>query len=133
MALRIPLARVLAKPNGVISSGTRAASSALEKVEVFVDDKKVLVDPGTTVLQEWEDSDRRLARFTDKPKQINEKFAINLIAEVPPKIVKERIVSCNGGGGALGHPKVFINLDKPGPKACGYCGLRFVKEEDHHH
>ncbi|XP_065571500.1 NADH dehydrogenase [ubiquinone] iron-sulfur protein 6, mitochondrial-like [Artemia franciscana] len=83
--------------------------------------------------QEWEDSDRRLARFTDKPKQINEKFAINLIAEVPPKIVKERIVSCNGGGGALGHPKVFINLDKPGPKACGYCGLRFVKEEDHHH
>ncbi|KAK2710630.1 NADH-ubiquinone oxidoreductase 75 kDa subunit, mitochondrial-like [Artemia franciscana] len=51
MALRIPLARVLAKPNGVISSGTRAASSAPEKVEVFVDDKKVLVDPGTTVLQ----------------------------------------------------------------------------------
>ena len=51
MALRIPLARVLAKPNGVISSGTRAASSAPEKVEVFVDDNKVLVDPGTTVLQ----------------------------------------------------------------------------------
>ena len=24
------------------------------------------------------------------------------------------------GGGPLGHPVVFINLDKPGPKACGY-------------
>lgn len=24
------------------------------------------------------------------------------------------------GGGPLGHPKIFINLDKPGPKACGY-------------
>lgn len=23
------------------------------------------------------------------------------------------------GSGALGHPKVYINLDKPGPKACG--------------
>nr|XP_019013418.1 uncharacterized protein I206_01484 [Kwoniella pini CBS 10737]OCF52199.1 hypothetical protein I206_01484 [Kwoniella pini CBS 10737] len=26
-----------------------------------------------------------------------------------------------GGMGALGHPKVYINLDKPGPKVCGYC------------
>lgn len=24
------------------------------------------------------------------------------------------------GGGALGHPKVYINLDKEGPKSCHY-------------
>ncbi|KAH9460499.1 hypothetical protein Pst134EB_008670 [Puccinia striiformis f. sp. tritici] len=37
------------------------------------------------------------------------------------------------GGGALGHPKIFINLDKPGPKPCGYCGLRFERSHDGHH
>lgn len=26
----------------------------------------------------------------------------------------------NAGGGPLGHPKIFINLDKEGPRACGY-------------
>lgn len=25
------------------------------------------------------------------------------------------------GGGPLGHPKVYINLDASGPQACGYC------------
>ena len=26
----------------------------------------------------------------------------------------------------LGHPKVYINLDKPEINVCGYCGQRFV-------
>jgi len=51
MRLAIPRAikRIsLATTNG----GLRASStSAPEKVEVFIDDKRVLVDPGTTVLQ----------------------------------------------------------------------------------
>ena len=29
------------------------------------------------------------------------------------------------GGGALGHPRVYISLEKPGAHSCGYCGLRF--------
>ncbi len=37
------------------------------------------------------------------------------------------------GGGALGHPRIFINVDKPGAHACGYCGIRFIKAEEHHH
>ena len=41
-------------------------------------------------------------------------------------------VSCDGGGGALGHPRVYINLDPDGPQTCGYCGLRFVLDKDHH-
>ena len=32
---------------------------------------------------------------------------------------------CNGGHPELGHPRVYINLDKPGTHACGYCGLRY--------
>ncbi|KAA3671651.1 NADH dehydrogenase (ubiquinone) Fe-S protein 6, partial [Paragonimus westermani] len=41
---------------------------------------------------------------------VNRQFAEKLIAEVPPIPCHEHIVSCDGGGGALGHPKVYINL-----------------------
>ncbi|KAG0171442.1 hypothetical protein DFQ28_002697 [Apophysomyces sp. BC1034] len=68
----------------------------------------------------------------DMTTQPNAMAAIDLIAEEPVRFVAQRIASCDGGGGALGHPKVYINLDKPGAHACGYCGVRFQKE-DHHH
>ena len=35
-------------------------------------------------------------------------------------------VACDGGGGALGHPKVYINLDSGEVQTCPYCGMRFV-------
>lgn len=41
---------------------------------------------------------------------MNKNFAIDLIAEQPVSQVESRVVSCDGGGGALGHPKVYINL-----------------------
>ena len=42
--------------------------------------------------------------------QVNENFAIDLIAEQPVSQVGSRVISCDGGGGALGHPRVYINL-----------------------
>ena len=39
--------------------------------------------------------------------------------------------TCNGGGGALGHPIEYICLNKVNPKepsVCKYCGLRFIKD-----
>ncbi len=42
--------------------------------------------------------------------QVNKQFAIELIENVPPKKVTERVIACNGGHGALGHPRVYINL-----------------------
>ncbi|KAK4018611.1 NADH dehydrogenase iron-sulfur protein [Daphnia magna] len=83
--------------------------------------------------QKWDEADFRLVRFENASKEVNTRFAIDLIAQVPPKEVKSRIVSCDGGGGPLGHPKVFINLDQPGNHTCGYCGLRFLKADEHHH
>ncbi|KAG4302054.1 hypothetical protein PCK1_001729 [Pneumocystis canis] len=47
--------------------------------------------------------------------------AIDLIANIPVKFSNQRIVSCDGGGGELGHPKIYINLDKNEPISCGYC------------
>ncbi|XP_078038896.1 NADH dehydrogenase (ubiquinone) 13 kDa A subunit [Augochlora pura] len=81
--------------------------------------------------QKFDEDDYRNVRFVNRPKEVNDNWAIKLIAEVPPEPTKARIVACNGGGGPLGHPKVYINLDKPGDHSCGYCGLRFYKE-DHH-
>ncbi|XP_045765217.1 probable NADH dehydrogenase [ubiquinone] iron-sulfur protein 6, mitochondrial isoform X1 [Maniola jurtina] len=88
-------------------------------------------DVTTHTGQKWDSDDYRLARFTLAPKQVNPNWAVKLIEEVPPKEVTDRVVWCDGGSGPEGHPRVYINLDKPGNHSCGYCGLRFVKK-DHH-
>ncbi|KAJ7103540.1 ubiquinone oxidoreductase 20 kd subunit [Mycena belliarum] len=63
--------------------------------------------------------------------QPNPLSAMALINDVPPTMVNGRRATCDGGGGPLGHPKIYLNLDLPGPRSCGYCGLRF--EQVHHH
>jgi uncharacterized Zn-finger protein len=40
---------------------------------------------------------------------------------------KNTVVKCNGGGGVLGHPIVFLNLDPQGMRMCPYCSKCFVK------
>nr|8B9Z_R Chain R, NADH dehydrogenase [ubiquinone] iron-sulfur protein 6, mitochondrial [Drosophila melanogaster]8BA0_R Chain R, NADH dehydrogenase [ubiquinone] iron-sulfur protein 6, mitochondrial [Drosophila melanogaster] len=78
--------------------------------------------------QVFDKEDYRNARFVNAKRYVNENWGIKLIEEVPPKECTERVVFCDGGDGPLGHPKVYINLDKPGNHICGYCGLRFVKK-----
>lgn len=46
-------------------------------------------------------------------------------------IVTTHRVSCDGasdirGGAALGHPKVWLEIDESGAVECGYCDRRFV-------
>ncbi|ADE39512.1 zinc-finger domain-containing protein [Candidatus Puniceispirillum marinum] len=36
-------------------------------------------------------------------------------------------VSCNGGGGALGHPLVWLTLGTDDKVVCPYCSRTFVK------
>ncbi|XP_055076085.2 NADH dehydrogenase [ubiquinone] iron-sulfur protein 6, mitochondrial [Misgurnus anguillicaudatus] len=82
--------------------------------------------------QVYDENDVRRARFVGRLKEVNENFAINLVAEEPVTHVESRVVSCDGGGGALGHPRVYINLDKETKVGtCGYCGLQF--QQKHHH
>ncbi|RKP26925.1 hypothetical protein SYNPS1DRAFT_11453, partial [Syncephalis pseudoplumigaleata] len=79
--------------------------------------------------QVWSDNQRARAvaidnaRFeqTDLEAQPRPMAAIDLIAEIPVIQVASRKAVCNGGGGALGHPRVYINLDDGQPQACGYC------------
>jgi uncharacterized Zn-finger protein len=35
-------------------------------------------------------------------------------------------VACDGGGGPLGHPKVYLNLGSEGRVECPYCSRIFV-------
>lgn len=39
--------------------------------------------------------------------------------------VDKRRVSCDGGGGGLGHPVVWYSLDD-GEAECGYCDRKFI-------
>ncbi len=35
-------------------------------------------------------------------------------------------VSCDGGGGALGHPRVYLEMGDEGFVECPYCDKRFT-------
>ncbi len=37
-------------------------------------------------------------------------------------------VACDGGGGALGHPKTWYSFDGQDSVQCGYCDRLFVKK-----
>ena len=40
--------------------------------------------------------------------------------------VDSETVDCDGGGGALGHPRVWLNTRGTGAVDCPYCDRRFV-------
>lgn len=46
----------------------------------------------------------------------------------PPEteVVTSTRVACDGGEGALGHPRVWLNLGEDGEVECPYCDKRFV-------
>ena len=46
--------------------------------------------------------------------------------EVPESVeVTTSRVACDGGGGALGHPKVFLEMGDESFVECPYCDKRF--------
>lgn len=47
------------------------------------------------------------------------------------EIVKTKRIACDGardipGGAALGHPRVWLEIDERGFADCGYCDKRFI-------
>ena len=50
----------------------------------------------------------------------------------PPETIRtdKHRVSCDGSGdgipAALGHPRVFLEIDEKGYVECGYCDRKFV-------
>ena len=54
--------------------------------------------------------------------------ALQGLAPEPPEVivVEDHRVVCDGGGGALGHPRVYMEIGAAGFVECGYCDRRFV-------
>ena len=46
----------------------------------------------------------------------------------PPEVVKVRVrrIACDGVGGALGHPRVYLEMGEADHVECPYCDRRFV-------
>ena len=40
--------------------------------------------------------------------------------------IDEMVAACNGDGGPMGHPRVYLNLAPAGRVECPYCSRRFV-------
>ena len=52
----------------------------------------------------------------------------------PPETetVTSHRIACDGGEGALGHPRVWLSVDpETGWVECGYCDKRFVLADKH--
>jgi uncharacterized Zn-finger protein len=56
-----------------------------------------------------------------------ERRAVSNVLEPPETVeVESEVVSCDGGGGVLGHPKVYLSMEGRGMVDCPYCDKRFV-------
>ena len=52
-------------------------------------------------------------------------------------LVSQKRVHCDGGGGALGHPRTYLDMGTDTQVTCKYCGRVFKLDEnaavhDHH-
>jgi len=59
-----------------------------------------------------------------------------MAAPPPPEVVEVETqkVACDGSGGALGHPRVWLNLGPEGHVDCPYCDRRYqLKPGAHAH
>lgn len=128
--------------NGLLRSArcfVRFSSTGLTKTEL---EGNKSVDQAPNRATTWSASqESRLDAITRHPykfvqrdlaKQPQPYAAIDLIAQEPVRFLSEgNVAVCDGNRGQLvqGHPKVFINLDRPEANTCGYCGLRYAKEE----
>lgn len=135
---------VLSRDKSISSKISPDASTEIATIENMRDDDKInlqlnkradelLDDVKTHTGQKWDPDDYRMLRYVKFPKLVNARPAMELIDEMPPIAIQGSRTFCDGGGGPLGHPKVFINVDKPGNHACGYCGIRFFKDDHHDH
>ena len=63
--------------------------------------------------------------------KVNEEAILEKVGAVPEvTYTKDMRVSCSGGDGALGHPKVFFNINDEGYAECDYCDRLFIYAPD---
>ena len=69
---------------------------------------------------------------SEKPSKMNDVTPPMMNQPLPsiddPEViyVSQTRVACDGGDGALGHPRVFLNMGDKGLVDCGYCDRRYI-------
>lgn len=132
--------RVLARFQSTITK-TKPETAKIEP-HVFegVDQTKYLETQAPNRVETWAEDQRPRSeamtgvRFDGKDLSMQPQpyAAVELIAKVPVRFV-HHVAVCDGNasgkhGGVQGHPKLYINVDKPGVHACQYCGDRYADE-----
>lgn len=51
------------------------------------------------------------------------------IADPEVMYVDQAKVCCDGGVGALGHPRVYLQMNASGMVECPYCDKRYIKTD----
>lgn len=125
-----------------VTVAEREAATKLNDVHIYngVDQTPLKENQAPNRKETWAPSQRPRAdamtgtRFDgiDLATQPMPMAAIDLISQTPVHYVHGTAV-CDGNidgmrGGVQGHPKVFINTDKPGIHVCTYCGNRYADE-----
>ena len=55
---------------------------------------------------------------------------VSTAADSDATVVTHPVVGCDGGGGALGHPLVYLRIEPEGDVVCPYGSRRFVLDGD---
>ncbi|KAK3110140.1 hypothetical protein LTR53_015881 [Teratosphaeriaceae sp. CCFEE 6253] len=122
--------------NAVATSSEGSSDKLLQESAELGEERRVMQAPNRKGI--WSRSQKPRAEAMVGPRfeqtimedQPRPYAAIDLIHKQPVRWTKTRSVSCDGGGGPLGHPRVFINVDKPQILQCNYCGLPFAHEKN---
>ncbi|KAK0947789.1 hypothetical protein LTR29_000690 [Friedmanniomyces endolithicus] len=120
--------------NALATSSEGAGDFILQESPAKAEERRVMQAPNREGI--WSRSQKPRAEAMVGPRfeqtvmedQPRPYAAIDLIHRQPVRWTKTRSVSCDGGGGPLGHPRIFINVDKPQICWCTYCGLPFVMQ-----
>ncbi len=70
------------------------------------------------------------------PATSNARTPQEMIHEIPPIVVDGWTAVCDGGDPYLGHPVIYMQLNKTDPQkpeTCKYCGLKFISKHAGHH
>ncbi|KAL5612802.1 hypothetical protein BROUX41_004114 [Berkeleyomyces rouxiae] len=145
-----PQLRTLARSLRLASAAPRRAFSATARAAT-ADAVAVKDEPASSVVSQqapnrtdvWAPSQKPRSQAMTGPRFEQTDFeaqpapysAMALIHEQPVQWTHDKVAVCDGGisSASAGHPRIFINTDKPKICVCNYCGTPYANEHHRKH